>query len=364
MKKRFSQKIVVATGGTGGHIFPAKALADYLVKNNFLINLVTDERGYRFLKNNLNYKIKIINSATIFKKNPIKIIFSIFKVIFSLINSYIFLKKIKPDMVFGMGGYSSFPICIAAKYLKIPFIIYENNLIIGKSNRYLLPYAKKLFVAYNDLKGADVKYNNKIIQTGNIIREKILNFKKNNLENVSKDLNIIILGGSQAAMSFALKLPKIFEKCKKEGININIYQQCLESQKKFLEKKYSFLNINHEIFTFSNNLLEYFSKVDLAITRSGSSMMAELLNCQIPIISIPLPSSADNHQYENAKLFEKRGYGYLIEECEIDLKLFQLIKSILDDKDLLNQMKLKQKKHSDKKVFEIIHNEMSKIINE
>ena len=62
MKKRFSQKIVVATGGTGGHIFPAKALADYLVKNNFLINLVTDERGYQFLKNNINYKIKIINS--------------------------------------------------------------------------------------------------------------------------------------------------------------------------------------------------------------------------------------------------------------------------------------------------------------
>ena len=110
--------------------------------------------------------------------------------------------------------------------------------------------------------------------------------------------------------------------------------------------------------------MSYLSKVDIAISRSGASMLAELLNCRIPIIAVPLPNSADNHQYENAKYFKEKGYGYLIEESEIDLKLFQLIKSIHEDKDLLNKMKLKQKNHTDAKVFEIIYNQIINITNE
>ena len=364
MKNYNKKKIVVATGGTGGHIFPASGLAEYLTQHDFHVDIITDERGYRFLNNYDNFNIKVINSATIFKKNLIKKIIAFFTIIFSTIKSLIFLIKIKPAIVFGMGGYSSFPVCIAAKILKIPFIIYENNLVLGKANRYLLPFSKKLFVAYENLQGINIKHNLKILKTGNIIRQKILNYKNSDHLNIEKNLSIIILGGSQAAKIFAEKLPNIFEKCKKENINLKIYQQCLESQKNILEEKYKILNIDCEIFNFSNNLLSYLSKVDIAISRSGASMLAELLNCRIPIIAIPLPNSADNHQYENAKYFKEKGYGYLVEESEIDLKLFKLIKSIHKDKDLLNKMKLKQKKHTDTKVFEIIYKQIINITNE
>ena len=97
-----------------------------------------------------------------------------------------------------MGGYSSFPVCIAASILRIPFIIYENNLYLGKANRYLLPFAKKIFVSYKELEGIPKKFNNKICVTGNIIRKEILNFRSNNNPNDTK-LRILILGGSQAA---------------------------------------------------------------------------------------------------------------------------------------------------------------------
>ena len=176
--------------------------------------------------------------------------------------------------------------------------------------------------------------------------------------------SILILGGSQAAKSFGEKLPAVFEECINSNITLKVYQQCLKSQNVTLKSNYDSLNIESEIFNFSHNLLSYFSKVDLAITRSGSSMLAELLNCNVPIISIPLPHSADNHQLKNAKYFERKGYGFLIEEFELKKNLFPLIKSIHEDKGLLNQMKIKQSKYSDKKVFEKIDNLIKQIIHE
>ena len=358
-------KILVATGGTGGHVFPAYALAKNLMKKNFIVKLTTDKRGYRFLTNNKNINVKIVNTETIFEKNLINTIISVLKIFTSFFSSLILLIKFRPKLVFGMGGYSSFPMCIAAKILRIPFVIYENNLFLGKTNRYLLPFSKKLLVAYGELQGVNKKYFKKIIRVGNIIREDILNYVKEDYNKVSlKQLRILVLGGSQAARSFAEKLPKIFELCKSENIDLKIYQQCLLNQKETLKEKYDLLNIESEIFDFSNNLLDYFSKTDVAITRSGSSMLAELLNCKIPIISVPLPSSADNHQFKNARYFKEKGYGFLVEENMIDQKLFPLIKSIHKDKDLINQMKSKQNTHSNKNVFTLINELIIKIINE
>ena len=136
-------KILIATGGTGGHVFPAYSLAKYLMNKNFSVKLTTDIRGFNYLKNYKNLNIKIINSAPLARQNFFKIIFSIFINIFSIIRSISFLILNRPSLIFGMGGYSSFPICIAAFFLRIKFIVYENNLIIGKANRYLLPFAKK-----------------------------------------------------------------------------------------------------------------------------------------------------------------------------------------------------------------------------
>jgi UDP-N-acetylglucosamine--N-acetylmuramyl-(pentapeptide) pyrophosphoryl-undecaprenol N-acetylglucosamine transferase len=262
-----------------------------------------------------------------------------------------------------MGGYSSFPVCIASRMLRIKFITYENNLYIGKTNKYLLPFASKMLVAYSELKGIDNNHIEKIFRIGNILREEILNFNTN--VKLNKDtFNVLVLGGSQAAKSLGEKLPKIFENFSKEKIKITIYQQCLVEQKEMLEKFYKNLGFKCEIFNFSNNLSDYFTKTDLVITRSGSSMIAELINCNLPFIAIPLPTSAENHQLINAKYFEEKGYGFCVEEKEIDTRLFQLIKSIHEDRDLLDVIKKKQKNCSDKLVFEKIDKQLDEIINE
>ena len=362
--KKYEKKILIAAGGTGGHVFPAYSLAQYFINNQSCVEVVTDKRGFKFLKNYQDLKLKVINSATIFKKNPISIIFSLVQVGLAFIHSLIFLLKSRPKIIFGMGGYSSFPVCMAAKVLRIPFIIYENNLVIGRTNKFLLPFADKIFVSYSQMEGIKRKYEDKKIEIGNIVRKEVINFKQYSKSTNKERINILILGGSQAAKSFAKILPEAFEKCERSGIKLKIYQQCLVDQRDELSKKYKNLNIDFELFNFSYNLLNYFSKIDLAITRSGSSMLAELLNCKIPFISVPFPYAADNHQMKNARYFETRGYGFLIEENQIKKKLFPLIKSIHEDKDLLTRIRERQNNYSDRMVFENINNQIKHLIND
>tara|TARA_B100000965_G_scaffold350625_1_gene324641 strand:- start:355 stop:1458 length:1104 start_codon:yes stop_codon:yes gene_type:complete len=358
------KKIVIATGGTGGHVFPAYSLAKHFIEKKVSVEIISDKRGLRYLKDCYDVKITQIASSTIFKKSIFKLLYSTLIIFYSIIRSLIFLSINKPNLVFGMGGYSSFPVCIAATILRIPFIIYENNLYVGKANRYLLPYAKKVFVSHKELEGVSENHREKVFEIGNIIRKEILKFQAKHDSNESDgQLKILVLGGSQAAQIFAEKLPEIFENCNKSKIPLKIYQQCLPEQNKFLTSFYKNLNIDFEVFNFSNNILKYFSIINLAITRSGSSMLAELINAKIPFISVPLPSSADDHQLKNAIYYEKNGFSYLIEEKDLDVKLFKLIKKISEDKSLLNQIISKQRQYSDKSVYDNIDKKIDKIIN-
>ena len=361
-------KILIAVGGTGGHVFPGCYLANHLINEKCEIKLVTDKRGYKYSKKFNNLDISILPSSPLRLKNIFSLLFSLLIIFFSIIISFFFLVFNRPSIIFGMGGYSSFPICLAATVLKIKFVIYENNLIIGKANKYLLPFAKKILVANKELEGIPNKYQNKTIEIGNIINEKIFKYfkKEDDKKNDSKKtLNILVLGGSQAAKIFAETLPDIFKNCSKDGLSLKIYQHCLSNQNEKLKLFYRDNNLNCETFNFSDNLLNYFSKVDLAITRSGSSMISELTNANIPFISVPLPSSADNHQLKNALFYKKKKFAFLIEEKDLKVKLPNLLKDIFKNYSILSEMKQHQRQFSDKNVYKNINQALiKKIIDE
>ena len=359
------KKILIATGGTGGHVFPAYSLANYLIKNNYDVELTVDRRGLKYLKDYKNLNLIKISSSPLIKKNIFQFLFSIFIILFSILKSLIFLLFNRPSIVLGMGGYSSFPICIASAILRVKFVIYENNLIIGKANKYLLPFVKKIFVSYKDLEGIPEKYSNKIFEVGNIVREEIINSKmKNTQNNKFDDIKILVLGGSQAAKVFADKLPQIFEKLKNSEIPIKIYQQCQKIQNEQLSEFYKKAKIDYKIFNFTNKITEYYFKANLVITRSGASVLGELINIKIPFITIPLPTSAENHQLKNAIYYEKKGFGYLLAEKDINDQLYDLIKSIFKDKSLVRNILVNQNQYSDKNIFKNININIEKIINE
>ena len=143
-----------------------------------------------------------------------------------------------------------------------------------------------------------------------------------------------------------------------------VYQQCVKDQTEKLKEFYKKSEIDHEIFNYSDNIIDYYSKVNLVITRSGASVLGELININIPFISIPLPSSAENHQYKNAEFYEKKGYGYLLEEKEINNKLYGLISSIFEDKTKIIKIISNQEQYSDKNIFKNLEFQIEKIINE
>ena len=338
----------------------------FTLKNKkFSVKLISDKRGSIYLKEYNNLNLVKIPSSPLIKKNIFKLFNSFFIIFYSIIKSLLILIFDRPSLILGMGGYSSFPICFAAFILRIKFIIYENNLIIGKANKYLLPFTNKIFVSYKEIEGISKKYKDKVIEVGNIIREEIIN------SNISDDditkfdsLNILVLGGSQAAKIFAIEFPQIFKKLKDSGINIKIYQQCHESQNSQLSYFYKKAQIDFKIFNFTSNILDYYSKSNLVITRSGASALGELINFKIPFISIPLPTSADNHQYKNAAFYSKKGYGNFLEEKDIKNKLYDLIHSTFNDKSMLNSILLNQRQHSDKDIFKNLKNHIEKILNE
>jgi UDP-N-acetylglucosamine--N-acetylmuramyl-(pentapeptide) pyrophosphoryl-undecaprenol N-acetylglucosamine transferase len=358
------KNILIATGGTGGHIFPAIGLANNLLKKNFNIKLTTDARGLKFLKDHKNFKLIKISSSPLIKTTFIKLLISIIVIIFSILQSFLFLLLNRPSIIFGMGGYSSFPICIAASILRIKFVIYENNLIIGKANKYLLPFTKKVFVSYKELEGIPKKYNYKIVEVGNILREEILKLKLNDQKKILDSVKILVLGGSQGAKVFAEKLPYIFEQLNNNEIPIRVYQQCQKKQNDQLSEFYKKAKIDYEIFNFTNRITNYYSKVNLVITRSGASVLGELINFNIPFITIPLPTSADNHQYKNAEFYSKKGYGYLIEEKDIKNKLYNLVKLFFNNKSLKDNIVFKQKQRSDKDFFDKLYIQLERLLDE
>ena len=359
------KKIIIATGGTGGHVFPAYSLTNYLKNKNFCVKLTSDQRGSIYLKDYNNLNLIKIPSSPLIKKNILKLLYSFFIISFSIIKSLLILIFDRPSLILGMGGYSSFPICFAAFILRIKFIIYENNLIIGKANKYLLPFAKKIFVSYKELEGIPKKYKDKVVEVGNIIREEIINANTSDDDTIKFDtLNILVLGGSQAARIFADEFPQIFKRLQDSNIKIKIYQQCHNSQNDQLFQFYKKAQIDFEVFNFTSNIINYYSKSNLVITRSGASVLGELINLKIPFISIPLPTSADNHQYKNAEFYQKKGYGNFLEEKDIKNKLYDLIISTFKDKSMLNSILLNQKKHSDKNIFENLNSQIEKILNE
>ena len=145
----YRKKILIATGGTGGHVFPAYSLARHFIKNRLSVDIVTDKRGFEFLKNYKDVRLKVINSSTIFKKNPLKIIISLIQIKIAFIRALFFLLKSRPKIVFGMGGYSSFPVCIAAKILNIPFLRWSNRAFLPEKSTFALILVAQINPASN-----------------------------------------------------------------------------------------------------------------------------------------------------------------------------------------------------------------------
>ena len=189
-------KILISTGGTGGHVIPATILYEHLSKTNEVL-ISTDIRGYKYL-NKEKYKIEIINTPRL--DNIFLLPFNLIIIFFLVIKSFILLKRKKIDQLFSTGGYMSLPLVLAGKFLNIRIFLLEPNWVLGRANKLFLRYCKKIFCYSEKIKNFPENFKNKIVIINPLVGKEFYNIKKDKIKNGK--FNILVVGGSQGANIF------------------------------------------------------------------------------------------------------------------------------------------------------------------
>ena len=329
------KKIIISTGGTGGHVFPAQVLYDYLSKKNEII-ITTDKRGSIYL-NKKKYNVKEIDVPRL-KKNIFHFIFFIVSFILTIVRSYFFLTKKKIEILISTGGYMSVPVCLAAKILKIKVFLFEPNLVIGRSNLFLLNYCDKIFTYNKKIKNFPKEMNHKNFVIKPLIRKDIF-LSKYKFKKKIKFFTILIIGGSQGAKKFDDLFKEDLNRLSKK-YRIKIFHQTSKKNLKNLKKFYVTKNINFQAFSYTKNLYKIIKKSDFVITRSGASTINELVFLRTPFLAIPYPFAKDDHQFFNAKYYVKKKLGWQIRESDIKKNfLYKFVSNLIKNKKLIFQKK-------------------------
>ncbi len=319
------EKVLISTGGSGGHVIPAITIYDHL-KETYDVIISSDSRGLKYLEKNDCRSILIdtpkLNSLILFP-------FSLFKVLILTINSLKILKKEKISYLISTGGYMSLPLCLAAKILNIKIFLIEPNMVLGRANKFFLNFSKKLICYSKNLKNYPKKFENQKKISKPFIGKKYYE------SDLKKDVNlftIMIIGGSQGAKIFDTLINESILTVSKSCI-INVNHQTSEKNINYLKNFYKINNIQSNVFSFDQNLNKLMKQSDLCISRSGASTLAEMSLMNIPFIAVPLPSSKDNHQYENAKYYYDKNCCWIIDQKKFDKNKFEELLLKISKKD-------------------------------
>ena len=325
------KKILITTGGSGGHVIPSLSIYDAL-KDDYEVQISTDNRGAKYI-NNENYNYSLIDVPNLFS-NFLLLPYNLIKFCISIIKSYKYLKLNNFNILISTGGYMSLPLCLASNLLNIKIYIFEPNSVIGRANKLMISFAKKIICYDKNLKGIPEKFVNKIYLVKPLLRKEIYKYKKNKKTLTGEKKKLLIIGGSQGAKFFDEFITKIIIKLSKIN-KIQILQQVINlNSKENIQKLYQENHIEHELFDFDDKLLIKAVNYDLAITRSGASTISELGYLNIPFLAIPFPYAKDDHQYYNAEFYKKNKSCWIIMQKDIDENNFiDLTTKIFEDQN-------------------------------
>ena len=353
MKKNF----LISTGGSGGHVIPAKILHDHLIKEANII-FSTDQRGLKYLDQDI-YDFEIINTPKL--NNLFFLPFNLLVVLYLTIKSLFLLKKEKIEKVFSTGGYMSLPLILAARIMKKKIYLVEPNHILGRANKFFLRSCKKIFCYSKAVKKFPDNLKDRIVTIYPLVKKHVYDLKLHNQN--KKNFTILIVGGSQGADFFDKNLKKSIVNISR-NTSIQIIQQTSERNILNLKEFYSKNRIKNRIFSFEKNLTSFIQEADLCITRAGASTLAELSILNLPFIAVPLPTSKDNHQYENASFYEKNDCCWIIDQKSFEEKIEDLLKNILIDRSAFFRKKENLKKLNYQNTWNNVNQKIIENLNE
>jgi len=346
--KQKSCSIIIAAGGTGGHIFPALAMANHFKANGHKVVIAgTGNELERKIFSQSDIEVEYFIARKIKRKGLMtlfdpKIYQTIFRSDTKLIK---FLKEFQPDLVLGMGGYPSISICSAVnRSSHTVVVIHEQNAKAGLANRYLAWTAA--YAVIEGLPGAisgitkffagDCQF------LGNPVRQEIIDKRQppRGFPDNAKNPRILVLGGSQGARSINFSIPEMVSLLSKE-ISVEIRHQTGNLDYFDVKKKYQELNISANVTEFFDDIAEAYHWADLVIARAGALTISELSALGLPSILIPYPQATDNHQFYNAKFLVDRNAAEIILDKDLEPeKLAQIAKSFFIEKDKLKKISM------------------------
>lgn len=335
------KNILIMAGGTGGHVYPALAVADKLKEKGFQLFWLGTSKGMEAkVVPDHGYPLLKINVAGVRGKGVLRLLFTPIMLAIALVQALMIMIKVRPVVVLGMGGFASGPGGIAAWLMRIPLLIHEQNAIAGLTNRLLAPFAVSVMAAFP---GA-FKESKKLTITGNPVRNDIVSLPEPEKRYANRDLTvlkILVLGGSLGAKKLNEVIPQTLSALGDE-YKFEIKHQCGERHFSDTEATYKEYNVNVEVMPFINNMAEVYAWADIVICRAGALTVAELAATGIASILIPFPYAVDDHQTENAKYLSGEGAAVLIQEMQLNIgKLKELLLKLCHAPEQLMQMAIK-----------------------
>ena len=367
-------RVVIAAAGTGGHINPGVAIANKIMKEepNSKIIFIGTKRGLETkLVPRAGYELKTIESFGISRSLSVKNIKRLVKTIGSIGESKKILKEFKPDLIIGTGGYICISVCLAAKKLKIPYILHESNVLPGVATKLLSKNAEKILVGFEEAKERLPKAK-QIVLTGTPTKVNKLQLTKEEIkekkEKLGFDANlplVLVFGGSQGARSINTSMLGIIEKEKNTNYQIMWAagpEQYEIVKNKFLEKNIDINKIKGiKIVPYIYEMEEIMNIADLIVSRSGAMTVTEIEKVGKPAIFIPFPYAAENHQEYNARALENRKAAKVILDKDLtEVVLNDNILNLTKDKEELEKMGKRANEMSIKNVEDKIYSEIER----
>ncbi|MGH6834724.1 MAG: undecaprenyldiphospho-muramoylpentapeptide beta-N-acetylglucosaminyltransferase [Methylocella sp.] len=306
--------VVVAAGGTGGHLFLAAALAHALAARGMEVHLVTDERAARFGADFPAHAIHRVAAAT----PSVGALFSRVTAIFTLIRGTVaargLIKRIRPRAVIGFGGYPAVPPLLAATHLRVPTLLHEGNAVIGRANRFLASRVDAIAQGFEVLGGVPEALAAKTHLTGNPVRPSVIEAARVAFPDCrGGQLRVLVTGGSQGAAIFSDIVPAAIEIMQEAARQkLVIVQQARAEDEERVRDAYRRLGVDAEVRSFFTDLPWRIAQAHLVIARAGASTVSELAVIGRPAILVPLPHALDQDQAANAKQFAATGAAIVV----------------------------------------------------
>ena len=327
-------KIWIATGGTGGHVFPALSVASELARRGHKITISTDGRVMKMVRDGKpeNARVAFIWAAGVGAKSKIKQMIALAKIGMSAIALILRFMIFRPNRVVAFGGYASVPAVFAAHVWKIPTYLHEQNAAIGRANKFALRWVKTLMTSFETVDGLPKQSNVKVVYTGLPVRAAFIENANAPLKHENK---ILVTGGSLGAQILDEIVPVAISEMKNKKIFIT-HQTRPENVEK-LQRFYAEHKIHANVLSFIRDMASAIMDADLIIGRSGASTVIELETIGRPAILVPLNINPD--QAANAASYAKLGGGFAVEQSKFSSKwLSSTLDELFDNPARLDKM--------------------------